>query len=365
MDGKESARSWFCVLNNPQDIYSGEPQDIAEQVLKEWVKDYPTRTGAVSYCISADGLIHLHMVLEDSNKARFSSLKKAYPKAHLEPTKGTKEQAEDYIQKKGKFQEKGEQVLYVARHGEIKGNQGARKDFEVIEDLIEQGFSPNQIMDMSFSFRRYESMIRKGYFRKREKETPILRKINVYWHVGESGTGKTFSLKRLVDELGEGQVYVYSDFDNGGLDDYCGEPVLFMDEFRGQIQFGTLMKILQGYKMPLHARYVNTLPLWTEVHISSILPPERVYRNMVRDNLDLDTMKQLFRRINFVIYHFIDEDGKYREFQQPMEEYSDYETLKEIAENSLVEALPEFDIFSEDSSPTETQGKQLDFTEIE
>ena len=77
MDGKESARSWFCVLNNPQDIYSGEPQDIAEQVLKEWVKDYPTRTGAVSYCISADGLIHLHMVLEDSNKARFSSLKKS------------------------------------------------------------------------------------------------------------------------------------------------------------------------------------------------------------------------------------------------------------------------------------------------
>lgn len=86
---------------------------------------------------------------------------------------------------------------------------------------------------------------------------------------------------------------------------------------------------------------------------------------MVRDNLDLDTMKQLFRRINFVIYHFIDEDGKYREFQQPMKEYSDYETLKELAENSLVEVLPEFDIFSKNPPPTATQGKQLDFTEIE
>ena len=48
-----------------------------------------------------------------------------------------------------------------------------------------------------------------------------------------------------------------------------------------------------------------------------------------------------------------------------MEEYSDYETLKELAENSLVEVLPEFDIFSENPPPTETQGKQLDFTEIE
>ena len=90
-----------------------------------------------------------------------------------------------------------------------------------------------------------------------------------------------------------------------------------------------------------------------------------MYENMVQDNRHLDTIDQLARRISFVVYHWIDEDGKYREFHQPMKEYSDYETLKELAENSLVEALPEFDIFAEDSSPTETQGKQLDFTETE
>lgn len=98
MESKASSKSWFCVFNNPQEVYSGEPEVIAEQVLEEWVKDHPTRTGAVAYCVSADGLHHLHMVLEDTNKARFSALKKAYPKAHLEPTMGNKQQAEDYIQ---------------------------------------------------------------------------------------------------------------------------------------------------------------------------------------------------------------------------------------------------------------------------
>ena len=88
MESKASSKSWFCVFNNPQEVYSGEPEVIAEQVLEEWVKDHPTRTGAVAYCVSADGLHHLHMVLEDTNKARFSALKKAYPKAHLEPTMG-------------------------------------------------------------------------------------------------------------------------------------------------------------------------------------------------------------------------------------------------------------------------------------
>ena len=355
MDNKAKSRSWFCVLNNPQEIYDGEPNEIAEQVLAEWVKDHPTRTGAVAYCISAEGLIHLHMVLEDSGMARFTALKKAYPKAHLEPTMGNKQQAEDYIQKRGKFEEKGEQVIYIARYGEIKGNQGARKDFDAIEELIEQGLTPNQVMDQSFAFRRYEKMIKQAFFRKREKETPFCRDITVYWHVGESGTGKSYTSMKLVEELGEDQVYIYSDFENGGLDNYCGEPVLFMDEFRGQIQFSVLMKLLQGYKMPVHARYTNTLPLWSEVHITSVLPPERVYQTMVRENQDLDTMKQLFRRINFVVYHFRDEDAKYREFVMPMEKYTDYETLREIAENQEND-LPEFDLLID---PAELRGEQV------
>lgn len=355
MDSKAKTKSWFCVLNNPQDVYDGEPNEIAEKALEEWVKDHPTRTGAVAYCISADGLKHLHMVLEDTNMARFSALKKAYPKAHLEPTMGNKQQAEDYIQKRGKFEEKGEQVIYIARYGEIKGKQGARMDFDVIEELIEQGLTPNEVMEQSFGYRRYERMIKQAYFWKRFKETPPVREIKVYWHVGESGTGKSYTYVKLVEEKGEQDVYMYSDFETGGLDNYCGEPVLFMDEFRGQIQFSVLMKLLQGYKMPSMPGIQTHCRFGLRCNITSVLPPERVYQTMVRENRDLDTMKQLFRRINFVVYHYRDEDAKYREFIIPMEKYTDYETLREIAENQEND-LPEFDLLSE---PEELKGEQV------
>ena len=102
MDNKERSRSWFCVWNNPQETFvdlTEDPAAMADYVLDIWIGDSNTRTGAVAYCVSAEGLIHFHMVLEDTNKASFFTIKNTYPKAHIEPTKGNKEQAEEYIQK--------------------------------------------------------------------------------------------------------------------------------------------------------------------------------------------------------------------------------------------------------------------------
>lgn len=326
---KANLRSWFCVWNNPQETLTDihEPSEIAEKALELWLQDKPTRTGAVAYCISADGLIHLHMVLEDSNKARFSALKKAFPKAHLEPTRGTKEQAEDYINKKGKFEEKGEKVIYVAKFGEIKGNQGQRKDFEVLEHLINEGKTPNEIFDMNFAYRRYEKLIKDAYYRKREKETKFVRDIKVYWHVGLSGSGKSYVANQLIEEHGEESLYFVSDYENGGLDRYNGQEILFLDEFRGQIRYSTLLAMLQGYKQQFHARYANITGLWTEVHITSVLPPELVYSNMVSEHKEYDTIKQLLRRITKIIYHY-KEDDIYKVYEESTDTYTDYDGMR-------------------------------------
>ncbi len=331
MNKVESSRSWFCVWNNPQEFYTDcEPSEMSEKALETWVSDHPTRSGAVAYCISADGLIHFHMVLEDSNKARFSALKNLYPKAHLEPTKGTKEQAEDYINKRGRFAEKGEQVIYIAKHGEIKGAQGGRRDLEIIADYIEKGMKPRDIMALNISYRRYEKMIRDHYFAKREKETPAYRDIRVVWHVGEAGTGKTYTYVKLMENHPE-DVYLVTDYEGGGLDMYGGERYLFLDEFRGQIRYGTLLGMLQGYKQQFHARYTNIVGLWDEVHISSVLPPECVYRNMVSENKDVDTMQQLYRRISSIIYHWKDRRGGYCRYELAFDKYTSYEALKQKA----------------------------------
>lgn len=365
MENVVNARSWFCVFNNPENHgFSGSPEEIAEQMKERWISGNPQRTCAVAYCISADGLHHCHAVFEDTKTMRFTVVQKLFPGMHIEPTKGSKDQAEDYINKRGKWEEKGESILCIVRHGEIKGKQGARKDFEIIEDLIQEGKTPNEIMDMSFSYRRYDKMIREAYYFRRFSQTPLQRDVSVYWHVGQSGSGKSYTLVKLSEQYGEDQVYMLTDYDHG-FDKYNGESILFMDEFRGQMKFSQFLNLIDRYRIQIPCRYTNIYGLWNEVHITSVLPPERVYENMVQDNRHLDTSDQLMRRISFVVYHWIDEDGKYQEFQQPMKEYSDYETLEEIAKNSLVGTLPEFDVFSDNPSPTETQGQQLDFTEID
>ena len=122
MGANSPAKSWFLVYNNPREIITYKtdseknyvldknndkiiektepseyadmtPQEICKAVLKKWVGDSETKTGACAYCISANGLHHLHIVVEDAKNFRFSSVKKLFPRAHIEPTRGNKTQA--------------------------------------------------------------------------------------------------------------------------------------------------------------------------------------------------------------------------------------------------------------------------------
>lgn len=362
MNNNTTLASVFCVWNNPRNIieyehdvhgnvvvnedgsykvYSSTPsflyslteQEVCETVLTMWVNSGEGRVGAVTYCISPTGLHHLHMVLEvDSShnkRFRFSAVKKLFPKAHLEPTRGNKQEAEDYINKEGKYMEKGEQVIAKAQVGEIRGRQGNRTDLQGVEEMIKEGLTPNEIMDTAISLRRYEKIIKDAYYRKRDQETPFVRPVRVIYHVGESGTGKTFMASQYIDDYGPDSVYFCADYENGFLDGYNGQPILWLDEYRGQLKYSVFLSLLDKYKTNAHARYSNVLMLWNEVHITSVLPPEAVYSNMTNSSRyrDLDTYKQLSRRIKRVIYHYKDGD-RYCQYGENMADYKDYETLR-------------------------------------
>lgn len=326
------SKSWFAVFNNPQDHgYSGEPSVVVDRLIEEWISGNPTRSCAMTFCISADGLPHVHMVLEDVKAMRFSTIKKSFaPGSHFEPTKGSKEQAEDYISKKGKWQEKGEKILYTNRYGEIKGVQGKRRDLEVISELIDKGLTPKQIMDLNISYRLNEDVIKGAYFAKLEKEIPFYREVKVFYHVGESGSGKSYSAFRLKEELGEDKVFFVSQYNTGYLDDYMGEKILFLDEFKGSVRYGELLTMLDNYKIYVHARYHNVLSCWNEVHITSVFPPERLYSKMVESNKDVDTLSQFIRRLNYIVYHW-KENENYNQFTLPGSQYTDYDALKTAA----------------------------------
>lgn len=327
------SKSFFCVFSNPEEHgYTGTPQEIVDNMISAWVKDNPQRTCAISYCISAQGLKHCHAVLEDTKAMRYSAIQKVYAGIHIEPTKGNKSQAEAYINKKKPFDEQGEQVIYSNRHGDIKACQGQRNDLGVIEELLQLGKNPNEIMDMSISYRRHYKLIRDAYFRKRYKETPTKRELFTYWHTGNSGTGKSYTEVKLKEIHGEDNIYKVSQFETGFLDNYCGEPIIFIDELRGQIKYSQLLIMLDSQKHNLHARFANVIGLWREAHITSVYPPEILYKQMINNNSVIDTYEQLRRRITYIVYHYIDIDGKYCSYEMPMKDYINYEHLKKLVE---------------------------------
>lgn len=332
-----TARSWFCVLNNPVEHgFSDDPKTCCEQIADIWCTE-ETRVCAITFCVSAVGLRHCHAVFEDDHKMRFSAVKRCFPTMHIEPTAGNKKQAEDYINKRGKFEEKGEEILYKLEVGEIKGKQGKRSDVDEIQKMLEDGLTPRQIISSHFKYVRMESYIKRAFYRRRSDETPVVRPIKVYWHVGESGTGKSYIVQKMAEQYGEDNVFFYSDYGKGGLDSYCAEKYLIMDEYKGQLRFADLLSMLDPYKREFPSRYVNGVMLWNEVHITSVYPPETVYKKTVdTDERYIDSDKQLLRRLTAVIYHYKKKDGTFCTFECPISEYVDYSVLKakvDIIEN--------------------------------
>lgn len=326
------------LSSTPSFLAALSEQEICDLVLKMWCDSKSGRIGAVTYCVSETGFHHLHMVLEvenaNSDRFTYAAVQKIYGKKfHIEPTRGSKQEAEDYIYKRGKYTEKGEQVLAMAQHGEIKGNQGNRSDLQAVEEMLNKGMTPNDIMDTSVKLRRYEKIIKDAYYRKRYKETSFVRDLEVIWHIGLSESGKSWVANELVEQYGEEDIYFVSDYQNGWIDRYNGEPILFLDELKEQLSYSMLKTLTDKYKAQVHGRYTNVYALWSVLHITSIYPPEELYELLVPfQERRRDTFYQLQRRIKKVVYHWRNNAGQFCKYEQDMKDYKNFETLKNLAE---------------------------------
>lgn len=284
--------------------------------------------------VGENGTPHIHIYLVTKSPTRFSTLKKKFPEAHIEAARGTNAENRAYVAKSGKkWEEKAATSVpgTFEEYGEMPPDMqpGERTDFVIIAELIAAGLTPEQIFAVNFAWRRYEKMIRSAFFAKRREETPPIREVKVHYLVGESGSGKSYTYTTLCEEQGEEAVYFLTDYDGGGFDNYQGEPILFMDEFKGQFRFGFFLVLTDRYKAQVHARYENAVSLWSEVFITSVFPPEELYRKMVEADMQgRDKQKQLMRRITDITYCYKDQDGAYQKYTIPMSEYEGYDALK-------------------------------------
>lgn len=305
------------------------PEYLADYLCELWETSGTGRKAGVAVCVSLNGLYHAHMACY-GNTTTLKKVSDIFSQSHVEPQLGGKEALKSYLLKEGEYAEKGEQVLCHKGMENIEGpQQGNRSDLDAIEDLLNSGATPEEIFETAFRYRKYEKMIRADYLARRIKETPLIKEMWNEYHWGKSGTGKTYTYIKLAEKHPD-NVYLCNDYSNsgssgGGFDFYANNPteIVVLDEFKGNIPYAQLLSLLDKYsRNQSHCRYQNIYNLWTSVIICSIFPPEQVYSFMVDETKkNVDTKQQFFRRLNIIVYHYINKDGKYRTFSMPACDY--------------------------------------------
>lgn len=299
------------------------------------------------YCLADEigekGTYHTHIFVCFSNPKLYSTMKKRFPHAHFDMIKGNNQDCYNYIRKTGRWTDTAKAETSVEGTFEewgtlpADGGNAPQKEWEIFEQiqkLIDNGLTPREIMSRGVYMYKYEHIIKKAYFDKRYNETPLIREVTIFYHTGEAGSGKSYEYIKLCKEYGEENVYLMTDYANGGtagLDGYNGEQVLFMDEFKSNIPYSLLLILTDKFKADIHCRYKNAYALWSELHISSIFPPHELYKGMVDDEQrKRDSIQQFYRRITYIVYHE-KVDNKYLSYKMSMKDYVNYEQLKQKA----------------------------------
>lgn len=342
---KTRGRCWIVTVQEKNMINAGLSKEqyfdyefVADYFIGLWENSGDNRKAGLVVCKSALGLYHLHMACY-GNTTTLKSVSDILYHSHVEPQYGGKDALKSYLLKEEIYSEKGEIVLLQKNLDALEDAQGKRSDLEEIARLLKEGQTPQQILRSNLQYYRYEKLILHAYTDMRIDTAPV--KLDVYceWHLGESGSGKTYYYNTLCDKHGKDKIYIVTDYDNnasGGFDGYMRigcPPILFMDEFKGcGISYQKLLTILTGYtRMQTHSRFNNTYNLWDTVIITSVYPPEEIYEIMVDSEYrNTDSYKQLIRRISKIIYHY-KENGEYKIFSVDGQNYVDYQTLKDMA----------------------------------
>lgn len=143
-----------------------------------------------------------------------------------------------------------------------------------------------------------------------------MRSVRVYWHYGESGTGKSHTYVEIAERLGRENVYkITRDLGRGKFDTYEGERVLFLDEVKPcAIDWADLLLALDSYLYKPSARYQDSIALWEEVHVTSIYSPKEFWENAIPlERRKEESLEQLTRRIDVEVRHYKDKDGRYKQ----------------------------------------------------
>lgn len=212
--------------------------------------------------------------------------KKLIPRAHLEPQRGTPNQASDYCEKDGDFYESGTRPKQGKRNDLDEVYDAVRTGTKTVSDIIEE---QPEVYNRAFrALHALEDIGVQKRFNVRRTEPK-----ECIWLYGKAGMLKS---EFVFDKVGEDSLYLFPYDNNGWWDMYSGQNCIFFDDFRAQISFSDLLRLTDPRWNTFQARRRGRTPLpvmANRIYITSVPPPWEVFRNLSTN----DCMSQLFRRM--------------------------------------------------------------------
>lgn len=189
-----------------------------------------------------NGTLHFQGYCELDRRSRFSSIKALLPTAHIEPRRGTQEQARDYASKQDtRVEGPFEFGVFEPR------SVGQRSDLAAFRDAIKEGKRKRDLLEDHLGVvarypRLYDTI---SYSIKRQRRLDL--NVLLYW--GVPGSGKT----RAAWDF-DPDAYVIPISDSLWFDGYDGQKTLILDDFTGWMKLDHLLRLLDIYPVQVQVK---------------------------------------------------------------------------------------------------------------
>lgn len=290
---------YACVtLNNPTEEDETRFRLIAETA------DARRRHGVSYICwqmeVGENNTKHIQGYLEFTGRPRLSTIKSRFgERIHVEVRRGTQEQAIAYCQKED-TRAPGCQPM----EGGVKAIQGRagrpkNRTKNLAKDLLD-GMKPSEARELYPGLHLlHQDKILKMYLELKGKRNWAM---NCQIFVGKTGTGKSSTAK-----LQNPDAY-HVPWPVGGRwwwPDYKGQECLILDEFRHQIKYDVMLKLLDRHPFIIEWKGGMSQMVSKKIIITSNIDPKDWYPGMDKAKKD-----PLARRINEFATIWDFEDGR-------------------------------------------------------
>lgn len=296
MEDKTRSRKWLLTINNPAEY--GYSHDYIKSALASFK--------AVKYWCMCDevggknNVYHTHLFIMGNNGILFSTVKKKFPKAHIDYCRGLAQENRDYVCKEGKYKGTSKEETNIKDTFEEMGDcpvekPGQRSDLVDLYDMIKSGMDNYDILENNPTYMvqldkidRCRQIVKEKEFRSKFRELQV-----EYWS-GKTGTGKT---KTIMERYGYDEVFRVTSY-RYPFDNYRGQDVIIFEEFFDSLSIQEMLTLLDGYPLDLPCRYNNKTACYTKVYILSNVDLSDQYRYVQISSAE--TWNAFLRRIHAV-----------------------------------------------------------------